>query len=230
MEDKTCIVACEALKLELDLVIQNRNCSLPVYWIDQGKHSRPDDLRAAVQEALDQLTPGHRVLLLFGFCGNAMVGLNAGTHTLVLPKVADCIPLYIGSRQERDSYGTAVYFFTEGYMNSKTGGIASDSNRTLERYGEKRGTSILKKMLGHYKNFAVIDTGAFDVAPVQEKVEKFAKIVDIPVITIPGSVKYIDALLSSEWPESDFLIVQPGGNVRFEDSLGLGQSQDQNTA
>ena len=224
MKDSTCIVACETLKPELNLVMRNRNCSLPIHWVDAGKHAWPEKLRASIQETLDQLEDVDRVLLLFGFCGNAIVGINAGTHTLVIPKAADCIPLFIGSRKERDSYGTSTYFFTEGYINS-TGNIASDSSKVIQRYGENRGLSILKKMLGHYRNFAVIDTGTFDVAPVQEKVEQFANKIDIPVIVIPGNLRLIDALLSGEWPEDDFLIVPPGGSVTFEDSFNLGKTQ-----
>jgi hypothetical protein len=224
MDETTCIVACETLKQELDLVMRNRNCSWPVIRIDAGKHARPDKLRASIQENLNRLPPARTVLLLFGFCGNAMVGIEAGTHTLILPRVADCIPLFIGSREERDSYGAGTCFFTEGYINSG-GSIVSDTSRVIERYGEKRGLFILKKMLLHYRSFAVINTGTFNVADVQARVENFAKQVDIPVKVVPGSLRIIDALLAGGWQADAFLIVRPGGSVSFEDSLSAGRAQ-----
>ncbi|MCL2877187.1 MAG: DUF1638 domain-containing protein [Acidobacteria bacterium] len=224
MEDAACIVACETLRQELNLVMQNRACTLPVYWIDADRHAWPDKLRESIQEALDSLPGSRVVLLLFGFCGNALVGINAGTHTLVVPRAADCIPLFIGSRKERDSYGNDTYFFTEGHFNSG-GGIASDASRVVQRYGEKRGLYILKKMFCHYRNFAVIDTGAFDVSELRTKVERFAAQLEIPVKVIPGSLRLIDALLSCSWPEDDFLIVKPGGSVSFEDSLRVGKAR-----
>jgi hypothetical protein len=220
-----CIIACETLKDELNLVKKNLNCALPVFWVDSGKHAWPDKLRLSIQQAIDDLPPLYKTaLLLFGFCGNAMVGVNAGGRTLVLPKAADCIPLFIGSREKRDAYGTDVYFFTGGYINSG-GSIAADTSRVFERYGEKRGLSILRKMLGHYRCFSVIDTGAFDIAEVQSKVEKFALPLDIPVNAIPGNLRLIAALLSGDWDENEFLVVKPGGTISFEDSLNMGKTQ-----
>ena len=225
MENNICIVACETLKEELNLVMKNRNSDLPVFWVDSGKHAWPDKLRISVQETLDGLPAQYKtVLLLFGFCGNAMVGIRSGSRTLILPKAADCIPLFIGSLKERDTYGTDIYFFTGGYINSG-GSIASDTSKVYERYGEKRGLYILKKMLGHYRSFAVIDTGAFDVADVQSRVEKFAKPLDIPVKTIPGSLRFINALVSGDWNKDEFLILEPGKTINLDDSLNLGKVQ-----
>jgi hypothetical protein len=162
------------------------------------------------------------VLLLFGFCGNALVDIEARNHRLVAPRTADCIPLFIGSREEREAYGTGTYFFTEGYINSG-GSVVSDTARVCQRYGEKRGIYILKKMLGHYKDFAVIDTGTFDVADVKARVEDFAKLVEIPVKVIPGNLRFIDALLAGSWQEDAFLTVPAGGRITFEDSLSAGR-------
>jgi hypothetical protein len=220
-----CILSCETLKDELNLVMKNQNCSLPVFWVDSGKHAWPDKLRVSIQEAIDGLSPSYKtVLLLFGFCGNAMVGVKADSRSLVLPKAADCIPLFIGSRGERDAHGTDVYFFTGGYINSG-GSIAADTSKVFKRYGEDRALSILKKMLGHYRNFSVIDTGAFDLAEVQAKVEKFALPLEIPVKVIRGNLRLIAALLSGNWNEDEFLVVEPGKEISFEDSLNLGKTQ-----
>ena len=221
---KPCIVACESLKPELDLVMKNLNCTLPVHWIEAGNHSWPDKLRVVLQETLDALPPNQLVLLVFGFCGNALVGIKSGSHTLVLPKVADCIPLFIGSLKERESYGTDVYFFTEGYLNSGRS-IASDTSQAIQRYGEKRGLSILKKMLCHYRNFSIIDTKAFNVEAAKERVEKFANMVEIPVEVIPGNLRLFDALLSGEHSADEFLTVPSGSSISFEDSLSAGKAQ-----
>jgi hypothetical protein len=224
MKDGVYIVACETLKQELELVMRNRNCSWPVIWIDSARHAWPEKLRAAIQEAIMSLPPSCTVLLLFGFCGNAVVGIEAGTHTLILPRVADCIPLFIGSREEREAYGTDTYFFTEGYINSG-GSVASDSSKVIERYGEKRGLSILKKMLGHYRSFAVIDTGTFNVNTVRARVEHFANQIEIPVRVIPGNLRIIETLLSGNWQAGDFLTVSSGTVISFEDSLSAGKAQ-----
>jgi len=220
----TCIIACKALKDELDLVMKELNCALPVVWIDSGAHARPENLRVLIQEAIDaQGEEITTVLLLFGFCGNAMVGITPGKRTLILPKVADCIPLYIGSRAERDAYGTRTYFFTKGYLDTCTS-ILTESERVLEKYGEEDGLDIMQMMIGHYREFDVIDTGAFHVGEVADKVKNFAAQFNIPVKVIQGKLSLIKALVSRQWPEKNFLRVPPGGAVTFEDSLEAGES------
>ena len=206
--------------------MEKRGCDFPVIWVDAGKHTWPDKLRVSIQEAIDGIFPSYEiVLLLFGFCGNAMVGIEARNHKLVMPKAADCIPLFIGSREERETYGTRTYFFTEGYLNSG-GSMLSDASRIYERYGEEDGLYILKKMLGHYQDFAVVNTGVFDVDAVKVRVDDFAKPLEIPVKLIPGSLRYIDALLTGVWQDDAFLVLEPGGKITFEDSLEAGKSQN----
>jgi hypothetical protein len=225
-EHGICIVACETLKQELLAAMEKRGCDYPVTWVDAGKHTWPDKLRVAVQEAIDNIPNSYEiVLLLFGFCGNAMVGIEARNHRLVMPKAADCIPLFIGSRAERETYGTRTYFFTEGYLNSE-GSAVTDASRIYERYGEEDGLYILKKMLGHYEDFAVVDTGVSDVDALKARVEDFAKPLEIPVKLIPGSLRFIDALLAGGWQDEAFLTLEPGGKISFEDSLEAGKSQD----
>jgi hypothetical protein len=225
-EYDTCIVACETLKQELLAVLERRGCGYPVTWIDAGKHTWPDKLRVAVQEAIDDIPPSYEtVLLLFGFCVNAMVDIEARSHRLVMPRAADCIPLFIGSRKEREAYGTRTYFFTEGYLNSG-GSAVSDASRIYERYGEEDGLFIMKKMLGHYQDFAVVNTGVFDVDAVKARVDDFAKSLEIPVKLIPGSLRIIDALVAGGWQDDEFLVLEPGGKITFENSLEAGKSQN----
>jgi hypothetical protein len=219
METNTCIIACETLKDELNLVMKDCGRALPVRWIDSGSHISPEKMRLAVQEAIDALPAAYTtVLLLFGFCGNAMLGISAGNRMLVLPRVTDCIPLFLGSRAERESYGTGTYFFTGGLFNSR-GGIIAQAENVCARYGKKRGLSVMRKMLAAYRAFALIDTGAFDTAEVYGRLKDFAQLFDIPLNLIPGNLRLINALVSGEWPPEEFLLVKPGGSITFEDSL-----------
>jgi hypothetical protein len=218
--DDTCIVACEILKEELLAV--KEGCGYPVFWIDSGKHTWPDKLHTAVQEAIDGIPPSYKtILLLMGFCGNAMVGVEARNHRLVLPRAADCTTLFIGSREERERCGTGTYFFTAGYINSG-GSILKDASRIFRRYGKREGLSLLNAMLGRYRDFAVIDTGTFNVPELRAQVENFAKLLKIPVRVIPGNLRLIRELLRGDWREEDFLAVNPGGKITLEDSLCAG--------
>jgi hypothetical protein len=223
--NNTYIIACETLKGELTKSMEEEDCKWPVLWIDSGKHAWPDKLRSAVQEAVDGISRDNStILLMFGFCGNAMVGVKSGAHTLVLPRAADCIPLFLGSRRRREECGGDSYFFTGGYIDSGSS-IAEDTGKVFERYGEKRGLSILRRLLKNYRNFMIIDTGVFDVEKVREKVERFAGLVDIPVSVIPGDLRLIRALAAGNWNADEFLIVPPDKVITLEDSMGAGKPQ-----
>ncbi|MDR0598302.1 MAG: DUF1638 domain-containing protein, partial [Treponema sp.] len=89
------IVACKTLAPELELAMQRRGVDIPVTFTESGKHAWPDKLRECIQESIDSVPEGKTILLVFGFCGNSMVGVQSRSHTLVMPRVADCIPIFL---------------------------------------------------------------------------------------------------------------------------------------
>ena len=224
MENELYIVACETLKPELTFVMNRRNWDYPISWVKSGKHTGPDKLRGYIQETIDTIPQSYKtILLVFGFCGNSMVGIKTNTQTLVVPRVADCISLFLGSQAAREVYGGGTYFFTEGYLRSETSFI-TEFKVCLKKYGKKQGTALMKNILEHYKHIAVIDTGAYNVQPVSKEVRPFGKILDIPVSIIPGNLQLIEALLAGDWNQDAFLVVLPGERITFEDSLAIGAS------
>ena len=66
--------------------------------LDFGLHSNPERLQKAIQSAMDEVSPNIETILLgFGMCAKATVGLKAGNHTIVIPKADDCITIFLGS-------------------------------------------------------------------------------------------------------------------------------------
>jgi hypothetical protein len=225
MEQEIYIIACETLREELSLIMDARRCSYPVVWVDAGKHVWPDKLRVAIQEALDGLPPScTTALVLFGFCGNAMVGIRPPSQVLVLPRTADCIPLFLGSQAAREAAGARTYFFTEGYLRS-AGNIATEFKESMKRRGKAYALHVVKMMMVHYQHIAVINTGAFDPARVLEELEDLSKTLDIPISVIPGNLRLINALLAGDWDRNEFLVIPPGETVSLEDALAVGKGQ-----
>jgi hypothetical protein len=219
------IVACGTLAPEIKLVMERRGLDLPLTLVDSGKHVWPDKLRDCIQESLDSVPEGKTALLVFGFCGNSVVGIQSGSHTLVMPRVADCIPLFLGSRKIREDYGNYTYFFTRGYLELELN-ILRDYERILKKYGEKRSLRVMEAMMKHYRNIAVVDTGAFNPEEVKEAVAPLGKLMDIPVSVVPGNLRIIDALLSGDWGEDEFLVIPEQSEVSMEWSLDLSRSQN----
>jgi hypothetical protein len=218
------IVACRTLAPELELVMRRRSVDMPVSYVESGKHVWPDKLRDCIQESVDSVPAERTILLVFGFCGNSMVGIKSRSHTLVMPRAADCIPLFLGSRKTREEYGIYTYFYTKGYLESEAN-IVKDYERILEKYGEKRSLRVVREMMKHYKNIAVVDTGAFNPGELAEEVAPVAELIAIPVTVVPGNLRLIDALLTGDWRDDEFLIIPKDSEVSFEMSCNLGPSQ-----
>jgi hypothetical protein len=219
---KQCVLACETLRPEIEMVMKETGAELPVYWIESGQHDFTDRLRESIQDALAEIPAEYgTVLLVFGFCGNAMVGVVPGERRLVMPKAADCIPIFLGSQKVRDSYGARRYFFTEGYLDSESN-MASEFKDMVKKYGDDNARMITCEMLKHYESLSVVDTGAFDISYVKEGIAELADITGIPVDVIPGDLRLIHMLITGEWPPEEFFIFEPGTDITLEDSLGIG--------
>lgn len=213
------IIACETLRPELTAVMRERRCPYPIAWIPSEKHSRTDALRECIQAAIDAVPEPYRVILLaFGFCGNSLVGVTARGRPLILPRVADCIPLFLGSQARRESYGPGTYFFTEGYLRSERT-IIAEFNRCLETYGPEEGLDLMKEFVGHYTAFAVIDTGSCDTQKLMREIQPSADMLGLPVAAIPGNIQLLHKLLAGDWNPDAFLVIPPGKTVTLADAL-----------
>ncbi|MDR0568218.1 MAG: DUF1638 domain-containing protein [Spirochaetaceae bacterium] len=213
------IIACETLRPELTAVMREQGRPYPAAWIPAEKHSRTDLLRECIQSAVDAVpVPYTAVLLAFGFCGNSLAGIQARNQTLVLPRTADCIPLFLGSQSARNAYGPGTYFFTEGHLRSKNS-LLSDLSRCVQKYGPEDGTALAQELLKHYTAFAVIDTGASNAQSIAEEIKPYADLVRLPVSTIPGNIRLLRELLAGNWNNQDFLVIPPGKTISLEDTF-----------
>ena len=101
---KDVLIACLMMEAEVKKAIEVTGCKAEVIWMEKGLHDRPEKLRAALQETLDKAEAELRpdvIMLAYGFCGNAMDGLKAGNFQLILPRIDDCIVMFIGSRKRK---------------------------------------------------------------------------------------------------------------------------------
>ena len=96
--NKTKVLACAT-------VIEEMLTMMPADYdyetLEFGLHVNPQALRVALQEAIDSASGTYDTLILgYGFCSQAVVGLEAKNCTLVIPKVHDCIAIFLGSGDE----------------------------------------------------------------------------------------------------------------------------------
>src|SRR6266496_3668125 len=91
-----------------------------VETLDFGLHLRPKELKKSLQEKIGTASSHADVLLLgYGLCSMAVVGLHATTAHLVIPRVDDCIAIFLGScnaYREQAQKEPGTYYLTKGWI------------------------------------------------------------------------------------------------------------------
>ena len=187
--------------------------------LDFGLHLVPKNLKNILQEAIDENCAAYDTVILgYGLCSMAVVGLVARDCTLVVPKVDDCIAIFLGSgeayaNQAKKEPGT--YYLTKGWIEvSDT--LLDEYNRIVVKYGEERATQIMQIMLKNYKRLVYIDTGVTDQDKYREIAQKTAKRFNLRFEEVQGSNALVKKLLLGPW-DHEILVVKPGETIQFTD-------------
>jgi hypothetical protein len=204
------IIACETVRDELEHALDLAGMDCDVRWVESGLHNFPDKLRKCLQDNLDALTGCGPVLMAFGCCGNAVIGLETGDYELIIPRVDDCISLLIGSTEKRMqlSENGGTYFLTRGWLRGGRD-TSAEYQHAVKRYGEKTAQLIMKKMFEHYRYLGLLDTKSYNIADVLPEVNRMADRLGLTHRVLPASVEYLCDLLRGPWEAGRFVIVPP---------------------
>lgn len=212
----TVVLACNTIRDEFEKAVEETGCRHGFRWVESGLHLKPESLRKRLQEELDCLAVSDRVLLGFGFCGNAVVGLVSRDYELIIPRVDDCISLLLGSKENRERCCSSggVYFLTKGWLEGESN-IWSEYQAVLARFGPKNTERIYKRMLAHYQYLGLIDTGAYELDIMLPQVKEIAATLNLETLVLPGSDLYLKKFLSGPWNEGDFVVVPPNTMIEL---------------
>ena len=207
---ETVVLACNTIRNELEKAVRETNCPHEFVWVESGLHLVTNTLRRRLQEELDKISGAQRVLLAFGFCGNAVVGLKTGDYELVIPRVDDCITLLLGSKEDRERCCRqgGVYFLTKGWLEGEAN-IWKEYLAVLERFGPERTERIYQRMLAHYKFLGLIDTGAYDLSTLLPDVNDISVTLKLELLILKGTVHFLKNFLSGPWTDEHFVIIPP---------------------
>lgn len=192
---------------------------VPNEVLDFGLHLNPGALKAVLQEKIDQASKDAEVLLLgYGLCSMAVVGLKAAEATLVIPRTDDCIAIFLGScnaykEQSRKEPGT--YYLTKGWI--EVGDTPFDEHKQLiEKFGKEKAERMTQLLLRNYKRLAFINTGNYDTERYREISKQIAEEFGLNFEEIQGSSSLVEKMISGPW-DSEFLVIQPGQTVLYQD-------------
>lgn len=185
--------------------------------IESGLHAEPDKLKTRLQAAIDATSQQVETILLgYGLCAQAVVGLRSGVHTLVIPRVDDCVALFIGScalyrQHARSKPGS--YFLSKGWIEERITPF-HEYEQWVERYGERRARRIVHYLLSGYRRLALINTGQYDLEPYRAFARDIAERFSLELDEIPGSIRLIERWIGGDW-DDDFLVIPPGKEVEY---------------
>ena len=187
--------------------------------LDFGLHVNPQALKRSLQEAIDEAPPSAGTILLgYGLCSQAVVGLRANGCTLVVPRVDDCIALFLGSdaayrQQSRAEPGT--YYLTKGWIEAGDSPF-DEYDGLVERFGPERAGWLIGQMLKNYTRLALIDTGQYELERYRAYARQKAAHFGLRYEEIPGSSALIERMLCGPW-DGEFVVARPGETIAFSD-------------
>ncbi|HSW57159.1 MAG TPA: DUF1638 domain-containing protein [Dehalococcoidales bacterium] len=186
--------------------------------LEFGLHTNPDKLRASLQTAIANTSPQFTTILLgYGLCSRAVTGLKSDRQTLIIPKVDDCIGIFLGS----DAEYRKQHCLEPGTLYQTKGWIEADNplkglSDFTKKYGEKRAVWLFKQMIKNYTRLAFIITGNYETEHYRSVSRTAAGTLGLEYTEIQGSNRLAKKLLFGPW-DDEFVVVPPRQTIQFMD-------------
>jgi hypothetical protein len=216
----TTLLGCAVLESYLRPLLDE---TTPATFFDLGLHDQPSLMQPTLQEQIDALTEPTTVLVAYGLCGNGVVGLEAGPHTLVLPKAHDCIGMAYGSPEAHAAAISAhpgTYYVTRGWVGTGNDPL-EQYEQYVEKYGQKRADRIVEAFYGSYTRVCLVAFSPEELAEVRPLaapvVRWFQERWQLEYVEHIGDPRFIERLVTDhQKPSAEFVVVEPGGTVTME--------------
>jgi len=234
------LISCEVFYREVCLCVATSPHRVDLEFTEKNAHERSDYLRSVLQARIDAVEAGSipydAILLGFGLCGTALLGIRAGKTRLVLPRAHDCCTIFLGSREafkRHFSDNPSLPFSSVGYMERggswihdastiKVPGLDKKLEEYVALYGEENARYIMETLTtsteaaigGTADNRIVfIDVPELSHLGYEEKCKAEAEATGKRFVKLPGDVRLLRNLIHGQWDPSEFLVVQPGQKI-----------------
>jgi len=223
------IIACKVFQDLLERLVPD-DMADQVTFLDYGLHEVPKALNEAVQEQIDALREPSHILLGYGLCGNGLAGIQAGRHTLFIPRADDCIAILLGSYQayvKEFSENPGTYYLTKGWLESGSDPL-KEHHEAVEKYGAEAAEWVMDQQYTNYKRLVFVAHTQEDLdayRPRALEVAEYCKRWGMQYEEVHGSEEYIRGLVTAmaTLSESDdqFLVIPPGGSIQQDQFLRM---------
>ena len=189
--------------------------------LDFGLHTSPAKLRHILQDTVDDSSSQVDTIILgYGLCSQSVIGLHATRCTLVVPRVDDCISIFLGScsayrQQFKSEPGT--YYLTKGWIEVGDSPFA-EYERMVASRGPEFADRVIRLMLNNYTRLALINTGQYELERYREYARRTAERFGLRYEEIEGSTALVKKMIHGPW-DDEFIVVRPGQVIQLEHFL-----------
>lgn len=215
------ILACQVMESMLEGLLPE-DLATEITYFDYGLHRLPNKMTFTLQDAIDSIEQPSLVVLGYGLCGNGLNGLNAGRHTLLIPRVDDCIALLLGSHHTYMKEFEAVpgtYYLSKGWLESGSHPL-KEYAEYKKKYGPEDAAWIMDEQYQHYERLAMVAHNQEDLENYRAEAKEVAAFCErwgFRYEEILGSDAYVRRLVevaaTLDKADGDFVIVPPGGEI-----------------
>ena len=230
------VFSCRVFTRELSYFIAKSKNIVDVTFLPQGLHEAPKVLNAQLQDEIarfrEQVDSWQRrrrpdyLALCYGLCSDSIVGIEAVDVPIVVPRVDDCIAMYLGSEARYLEYFNShkgTYWAFPSWVEStpSTDPDYYDIMRAeyLKRYDGDEDLvedmmDLEHDMTANYGNVGFITSPlAADPERSRAHAQRYAADHDWNFFEVEGDLSLMEQLLNGPWDEERFLIVEPGYKI-----------------
>jgi hypothetical protein len=209
------VIACATVVEEMRPLLPP---DVPYEVLDFGLHLRPQDLKRVLQDKIDDASRQADVVILgYGLCSMAVIGLRATTATLVVSRSDDCIAIFLGScsaYKQQTSTEPGTYYLTKGWIEVGDSPF-SEYEKLVAKYGEAKAMRMLKLTLNNYTRLAFINTGQYNLEEYRDYARRNSEKFGLRYEEIDGSPALVQKMIFGPW-DDEFVVVPPGETITYE--------------
>ena len=217
--DSHIIIACGSLRHEFELVIGN-NPAPAIHYLDTDLHRTPARIPGILQAKINELQKAHETILLgYGLCSNGVVGVSATSATLIIPRVHDCLDLFLGFvgwKKSRIDSLAMQYYLTPGTILNHKDPLAIMEREYTPKMGQEMSHWGMKEELKHYNRFALITTDRPDMKSIKAQALRNAHFFETTLVEIESDLKFFKKIIYGPHDTDSFLHLPPGNKVTQE--------------
>lgn len=230
-------IGCSILTTEICNALPRVDSLIDLRFIPAGFHEQPQVMQKMIQAEIDRTEDWNEarkqstavlntldgILLGFGLCDQATVGLTSRTLPLVLPRAHDCITLLLGSKERYRQNFTANsgnYWYSCGWIDRMIQPGPEREKKLSEAYEAKYGAENAEFLVAQelewqkkYDQATFINSAPESAAKYRRYTQDCAAYLGWRYAEMDGDPTLIVDFLKGNWDEDRFLIVRPGEEI-----------------